>query len=56
MRVVLVETIDKRSILRLETTINRQSSMRAFQNATHRLPMTTTSQDIEGLGEFGENR
>jgi hypothetical protein len=42
-----VEMIDKRSILCLETTTNRYSYSRAFQNANHRLPTTNTSQDME---------
>ena len=40
----LVESIHKRSIFGLDTTINRCSLVRALHITTHRLLMTTTSQ------------
>lgn len=42
----LVKSIDKRSIFGHNDTTNRYSALRAFQNDTHRLDTTNTSQDI----------
>ena len=46
--VALVEYIDKRLILDLETAINRQGLTRAFQIATQRLDTTTAREDMDG--------
>ena len=42
-----VESIDKRSVFGLDCSINRLSSMRAFQITTHRLHTTNSKEDIK---------